>query len=411
MRLLYVVQRYGDEVGGGAEIHCRRFATRMAARGHRVDVVTSCAVSHTDWANVYPAGESDIDGVRVHRLPVPSPKDERAVARLNTRVNAAGARLPLSFQRFWIERQGPYLPSLPAFLAARAGSYDAVIFFTYLWYPTWAGLPVASPLAPTVLHPTAHDEPALALRVYDTTFRHPWGFAFSTAEEADLVRRRFRPARPSDVIGIGTDLDGDGDGGARPDDEAVFRAEHGLGDRPYLLFVGRVEGGKGALELWEFLAAYKERNPGPLALVMVGQVVEPLPPHPDVVATGFVDEAARRAALRGALALVQPSFFESFSMVLTEAWAERKPALVQGHSDVLVGQARRSGGAIPYRGFAEFEAAVDRLTGDAGLARALGAAGRRFVEGHYGWDGVLDRYEALLRAVAVAGPPAAVPGR
>lgn len=145
------------------------------------------------------------------------------------------------------------------------------------------------------------------------------------------------------------------------------------------------------------------RNPGPLALVVVGSVVHALPEHPDVIFTGFVDEATKHSAVSGSLALVQPSFFESFSMVLTEAWAQSKPALVQGHCDVLEGQARRSGGGIPYRGFAEFEEALRRLSRDATLAR-FGESGRRHVEEHYSWSTVLRRYERLLASAARLSP-------
>ena len=60
---------------------------------------------------------------------------------------------------------------------------------------------------------------------------------------------------------------------------------------------------------------------------------------------------------------------------------------------------RRSDGAIPYQGFAEFEVAVDALVSDRALARALGEAGRRYVEERYQWDDVLDRYERQLRLV------------
>ena len=68
MRLLYVVPRYGERAAGGAEGACRSFATRMAARGHTVEVVTSCAISYLDWANVLPRGADDDGGVTVHRL-------------------------------------------------------------------------------------------------------------------------------------------------------------------------------------------------------------------------------------------------------------------------------------------------------------------------------------------------------
>jgi glycosyltransferase involved in cell wall biosynthesis len=389
MRLLFVVQRYGREVAGGAELHCRQLATRLAGRGHEVEALTSCAVSYVDWANEYPSGTESLDGVSVHRLPVAAPRDQRRFSSLDRRVVGGHKPVPLHLQEEWMRLQGPELRDLTPWLGRHAGSFDVVIFFTYLYYPTWAGLPAACGLAPTVLHPTAHDEPPFYLPLFDATFRLPSAFAFSTPEEAGLVRRRFGREAPSEIVGIGVDLDAGGN-------EDRFRARWGLGDRPYLLFVGRVDPGKGSHEIYDFFSAYKRRNPGPLALVILGEPVEPPPPHPDVVLTGFVDEATKHGALAGALALVQPSYFESFSMVLTEAWVHRKPALVQGRCEVLEGQVRRSGGGIPYCGFAEFEAALDMLIESWDLRAALGEAGRRYVEERYAWDAVLERYERLL---------------
>jgi glycosyltransferase involved in cell wall biosynthesis len=391
VRILFVVQRYGREVAGGAETCCREFATRLAARGHAVEVLTTTALSYVTWANHFPAGTEHLDGVTVHRLPVVGEREDRIFTPLNTRVVWGHKPVPLHLQHQWMRAQGPWTPGIVPWLVERAGGYDAVAFFTYLYYPTWAGLPAAAALAPTVLHPTAHDEPPIALELFRTMFRHPAAFAFLTEEELELVEARFPlGGRPSDVVGVGVELDRAGDGGA------AFRAAYGLGNRPYLLFVGRVDPAKGSEELLEFFATYKERSPGPLALAVVGDPVRPLDEHPDVVRTGYVTEELKESALSGALALTQPSYFESFSMILTEAWAHAKPALVQGHCDVLAGQCRRSGGGIPYRGYAEFEAAVELLVADAGLRERLGRAGRRHVEQRYAWDTVLDRYEALL---------------
>ena len=100
------------------------------------------------------------------------------------------------------------------------------------------------------------------------------------------------------------------------------------------------------------------------------------------------------------MALVHPSYFESFAMVLTETFAQRRPALVQQRCAVLDGHAHRSGGALPYSGFAEFEAAVDRMRQAPELADAMGAAGRRYVEREYDWSVVLARYEETLAGVA-----------
>jgi glycosyltransferase involved in cell wall biosynthesis len=83
-------------------------------------------------------------------------------------------------------------------------------------------------------------------------------------------------------------------------------------------------------------------------------------------------------------------------MVLAEAWAMRRPAIVQGRCEVLAGQCHRSGGGIPYCGFAEFEVAVDALLYDPVQCAHLGEMGRRYVEARYSWSVVMGRYERLL---------------
>jgi glycosyltransferase involved in cell wall biosynthesis len=413
LRLCFVVQRYGVEVAGGAEQFCREFATRMAGRGHHVEVLTSAAVSYLDWADHYPLGTQMVGPVTVHRLGVRRPRDHRFFGGLNARVVFGGGHVPTHLQLEWMRAQGPDLPGLVPWLEAHAASYDVVVFFTYLYQTTFSGLPVAARLAPTLLHPTAHDEAPLYLSIFDYMFRQAHAFGFLTEEEQALVQRRFGLVRPSSVVGIGVDLTPAHSGMAT----RAFRAAYGLGERPYLLFMGRVDPHKGSDELFGFFQAYRRRHRDDLALVMMGEPVKPLGFHPDVVLTGFVDEARRQAGLAGALALVVPSPFESFSMALTEAWAAKRPALVQGASEVLAGQARRSQGAIPYVGYAEFEAAVEALMGHPELVSSLGLAGRQYVERRYGWDVVLERYERQLEMLAarrwwwrpggpaVAGPP------
>lgn len=392
MRLLFVVQRFGPEVFGGAEVFSREFATRLAGRGHDVDVVTSCAVSYVDWANVYGPGTSELAGVTVHRLPVDRPRDNDLFNALNVRVNAGLRPTPLHLQRAWMDLQGPHVPELPDWLESRAGDYDAAVFYTYLYWSTWAGLAAAGRRVPTVLHPTAHDEPPLYLAIYDLMFRLPTAMGYLTPEEAALVGERFRLRRPSVTTGVGIDLSSVGDADA-------FRAAYGLGDAPYLLYVGRLDPHKGTEELAEFFTAYKARRSGPLKLVFMGEPIRPIEPHDDVVVTGFVSDDVKHDGLAGCEALMMPSYFESFSIVLVEAWVHGKPAVVQGNCDVLDGQVRRSGGGLPYRTYGEFEEGLDLLLADDDLRAAMGAAGRRYAEEHYDWDVVLGRYERFLSSV------------
>jgi len=393
VRLLYVIQRFGADVPGGAEAHCREFAQRMAARGHDVEVLTTVARSHITWEPTYPAGTGADGALVVHRLPIARPKDRRVFEPLNVRALRGPKPVPWHLQRTWMRMQGPDVPALVPWLCEHAARFDVVVFFQYLYSPTTSGLAAASARVPTLLHATAHDEPPMALAAFNTVFRQPWAYAFSTPEEQALVERRFHVRRPSAVIGVGVDLDAHGDA-------AAFRARFGLGERPYVVFLGRFEAGKGSDQLLDFYDAYRRRRPGAPALVIAGERYRDVDPDPDLVLTGVVDEATRSGALAGALALVQPSFFESFSMVLTEAWAQARPALVQGRSDVLVGQARRSGGGIPYTDYPSFEVALDRLVADPALAARIGRAGRRYAEAHYAWDVVMDRYEALLERTA-----------
>lgn len=388
MNVLFVVQRYGREVAGGAEVHCREFATRLAGRGHAVEVATSCALDYADWADHYAPGADELDGVTVHRFSVAHRRDQRLFGPLDARMITPTVTPPF-LEREWMRLQGPAVPGLVDWLGQEAGRFDVVVFFTYLYFTTWAGLEAAHGSTALVLHPTAHDEAPLYRRIFDGMFRRPSAFAFSTDEEERLVRRRFRAVQPSSIIGVGTDVDVTGDSGR-------FREAYGLGERPYLAYVGRYDSGKAADELSAYFLAFKERNGGPLALAIVGKAVQEPPDHPDVVVTGFVDDQTKHDALAGALALVQPSYFESFSMVLTEAWVHGVPALVQGRCDVLDGQVRRSGGGVPYSGFAEFEVAVDLLLAEPGLTAGLGRRGRRYVEEHYRWDVVMDRYERFL---------------
>ena len=49
------------------------FATRLAGRGHQVEVVTSCATDAATWSDVLPPGTTVDDGVVVHRLPAARP--------------------------------------------------------------------------------------------------------------------------------------------------------------------------------------------------------------------------------------------------------------------------------------------------------------------------------------------------
>jgi glycosyltransferase involved in cell wall biosynthesis len=286
--------------------------------------------------------------------------------------------------------QGPSVPGLPGWLRHHAPAFDAVVFFTYLYETTTAGIAEASARTATVLHPTAHDERYLRLREVSHVFHHADGLAYFTPEEQSLVDEHHAPTGVGRVIGLGFDAAPLGDGDR-------FRNRHGLGADPYLLYTGRIEAGKGVDELIRSATAHHRRRVNAPRLVLIGQLGMPVPNEPWLSVIGPTDEADRLDGLRGSLGLVQPSRFESFSLSLIEGWQQERPGLVQRQSPVLLGQAHRSGAAIPYSGPSEYAAAVDLLLDEPGLADDLGAAGGRYVIANYRWEVVIARYEELLQ--------------
>lgn len=395
MRVLFVSPRYGPEVAGGAEAHCRAMASRLAGRGHEVSVLTSCATSYLDWADDYPPGDSDVEGVTVHRLPAARRRDDATFSSLNARV--AWGRRPVApmLQREWMRLQGPELEGFDEACRALGADADVVVPIPYLYNTTWRALQACRGGAASVLIPAAHDEPPLSLPIFDGLFRLPDALAVSTPEEAQMLGGRFGRRDATTVVGVGVD-----EPEVRTPDLA--RTALGLsGDEPYLLYAGRLDPAKGVEELHDYFVALRRRDGDRrLKLVLLGEAVRPLPSHDDIVAPGFVPTEVRDSAMAGAAAVVVPSYFESFSFLLCEGWLHRRPALVNGRCDVLRGQVHRSGGGLAYHGFGSFETAVQLLLESPALASSMGERGRRYVRDRYDWERVLSDFEQVLERVA-----------
>lgn len=69
MKLACVIHRFGPDIAGGSEAHCRGVAEQLAVR-HDVTVLTTCARDHITWRNEFPAGQSAVGAIRVRRFPV-----------------------------------------------------------------------------------------------------------------------------------------------------------------------------------------------------------------------------------------------------------------------------------------------------------------------------------------------------
>ena len=393
MKLAFVTPRYGVDVIGGAETAARMLAERMTLRPDwDVEILTSCALDHLTWENTEPAGTTTVNGVTVHRFPTAS-RRLLEYFELDGKLRGSPAAAPLSTAQRWVSLNGPTCPGLVDAVAVTDA--DVIACYPYLFATTVDAIAVST--VPTVLHPAAHDEPALYLRAFRQSFRDIDGLVYHTMAERRLMEDVFGTgAAPQIVLGLGVNEPA---GAGRPGGTVL-----GLGERPYLCYLGRVDEHKGCTMLAEYFAQYKERHPSDLALALVGPVSVEAPDHPDIVVTGTVSEPDKWDILAGADVMVSPSAYESFSLVLLEAWTLGVPVLVNGGCAATMEHCRRSGGGLWFDSYRMFEATVDRLVDDPELRSSLGESGRRYTERYYRWEAIIERYAGFLDATVARGP-------
>jgi glycosyltransferase involved in cell wall biosynthesis len=172
-------------------------------------------------------------------------------------------------------------------------------------------------------------------------------------------------------------------------------------ERPYFLFVGRLEKVKG---LQDVLPHFHADAPADLLVVGAG---------------GYEAELRRRAGRSGrvhflgsrpadavaplyrhALATIFPSRgYETFGLVLIESLCEGTPVIARrlGPSPEIVG---RTGGGLLFEDGAQLRDAIHRIAAEPGLRQALGQEGRKGVAEHYAESTVLEGYLAMIRRVA-----------
>lgn len=394
-RLAIVVQRYGVDVLGGAEDAARALAEQLTAMAE-VHVITTCAKQYTSWANEYPAGSSQLNGVTVHRFAVDAPRDWSQTHKQNGRF--LQETHTIGDQLAWIQANGPYSSRMLRYIQGAVPMFDRFIFVTYLYAPTFFGLPLVVQQAPhkAILLPTAHDEPFLYLEAYRILCHLPHHLVYLTEAERQIVHRITGNGRvPSTVAAIGIEAPADVSG-------ERFRQKYGiLGD--FLLYGGRLAEAKNVPELLQFFQQYRQARPErPLKLLLMGAGELPLPEHPDIVPLGFVSEQDKFDALQAATAVVQPSLFESLSIIILQAWLVGTAVLVHGRCEVTKQQCRSSNGGLYYSHYAEFTAVVDQLLQQPPLRVRLGQQGQQFVQQQYSWGTILNQYRSILQEDGMA---------
>ncbi|WP_446395252.1 glycosyltransferase [Coleofasciculus sp. E1-EBD-02] len=396
--LAIVTPWFGKNLTGGAEQQAWQVATRLASRGYKVEVLTTCCRSfHDDWAvNHLKAGVSRESGLLIRRFPV-TRRDRAAfdqVNRVMLSLPASGLKPGVNPVKSWESAifcsENINSPKLLNYLSKKSQLYQAFLFIPYLYGVILNGLPLVASKA--FLQPCLHDEVYAYLPEIATIFHQAKGLLFNSDGESQLARRLYGSGiiPKSVVVGEGIEVSQDEHLTNRKDKEYPER---------FILYLGRRDPTKNTHFLVKSYLRFKQNYPNSLLkLVLAGsgnQSYDYL--EQGVIDLGLVDEPEKAALLTNCIALFQPSRNESFSRVIMEAWFYGKP--VAANRDCLataMAVEASQGGWLAGSEveWAELFAKVDQMAEEELLS--YGARGQAYAKEHAVWDKVIERYQVAL---------------
>ena len=387
MKIGFVVQRYGEDIIGGAEYHCRLIVKYLKPH-FDIEVFTSKANDYITWKDYYRDKITYIDGVKVNRFSVSKKRNPIKFGKIQQKVFEKEHTEKDELK--WIEEEGPNLPKLIKEIKNREEEFDFFIFFSFRYYHSFHGIKMLP--QKSILVPTAEPDPTLYLKVFRPIFNLPRAIVYNSWEEKRIINLYSNNYNvPGDVVGVGSEI-------PYEYNENRFRKKYGIEDK-FLLYIGRIDKNKGVDHLFDFFQKYKKENKDNLKLVLIGKEVFPIPEDEDIIYVGAVSDEDKFDALSAAEILMMPSFYESLSMVTIESWALRKPVIVNGGCPVLKDQIIRSGGGLYYNNYFEFKEALEYILNNKKIYEKMGEKGRAFYEENYTWNRIVEKYLKLIEKV------------
>lgn len=399
--LAIVTPWFGRDLKGGAEQQAWQVATRLAERGHKVEVLTTCCRSfHDDWAvNHCQAGLTQEQNFKIMRFPVDR-REQHSFDRVNSfMLSLSSSELKRGVNPVTSEDAAIFSSEninstdLLRYLKIQQDKYHAFILLPYLYGPILNGLPIVSSKA--FLQPCLHNEVYAYLPEVANVFHAAKGLLFISEGEAQLARQVYGPGiiPKSIVVGAGVEVS-----------QYCNQSINQIGDfqvnqERFVLCLGRRDAGKNTNLLLQSYALFKHKHPNSnLKLVLVGPGSVSFDDSVrGVVDLGLVKEDEKEVLLANCLALFQPSRNESYSRVMMEAWLYGRP--VAAHRDCLataIAVERAQGGwlAGTETQWQELFSKIDCI-GEDKLAE-YGSNGQRYAQENACWDKIIERYEAVL---------------
>ena len=207
-KVAFVVIRYGQNMNGGAEQHCRMLAERLVTH-YDVEILTTCVKDYVKGTNELPEGEEWIDDILVRRFPV-APiqpelhKEYERNAKVSRRLRKHLYQLGLlkfvasihpkwtynaEVEHKYMQSHPLYSPTLVSYVQNYKGKYKAIIPITMVYPPVYYAALYAAEKA--ILIPTMHYEGSTFRSIQTDVFTRVAYVGFNTTAEEQLAKNIF----------------------------------------------------------------------------------------------------------------------------------------------------------------------------------------------------------------------------
>jgi glycosyltransferase involved in cell wall biosynthesis len=409
-KIAIVVQRYGKEINGGAEVHARMIAEKLHDK-YDITVLTSRAIDYHTWKPLLKEGVQYENDIKIIRFDHPC-RDKKNLRKITNKIK--GRTLWQLLNRLlnnprwlhylkpnvivaqkdyedWAFYQGPATEDLIRHIKEYKNEYDVFIFFTYLYFPTIFGLKEVGDKS--ILIPTMHDEKPAYYDIFKKIMQYPKWIFFNTEAEKKFSEKLFDiKSNKKEVVAVGIDLN------------IVIENKQVLNKfkikKPYIIYVGRIDAAKGCQDLIKYFKNFISINDADLELVLVGKNMMKEEKHPDIIYTGFISDEEKNHLIANAKLLVVPSYYESLSLVLLEAFSLKIPVLANGLCDVLYDHINNSKAGLTYTNQNEFNNALGLLIGEREMGKNMGENGYNYVLNNYTWKRVISKFDLAIQDIS-----------
>ena len=386
----FVIPWYGDDIKGGAESECNQLAHLFLEKHIPVEVLTTCVKQASDdrGTNTLPEGSHMESGVCVRRFPVKKQNMEKLVPA-NLKLFHNEPVTPEEEKNYLEEDINS--PAMYRFIRENRDHYHCFIFLPYLYGITYSGS--AECLEKAVMIPCLHDEGYAHMELIRKRMEEIKKIIFLSRPEQELAEKLYDLSGAKREV-IGAYVESGWESHVNP---SSFRTKYRITD-PFLLCAGRKESGKKTDMLLDYYLYYQKKKKSRLKLVFIGggNITIPDDSRKDVLDLGFVSLQDKYDAMASCLALCNPSFFESFSIVIMESWLAGRPVLVSEQCKVTADFCRESNGGLWFDSYGLFEGCVDYLLSHPDEANQMGRNGQHYVHTHFTKDAVFPKYMDFL---------------